>query len=272
MNVALTYFQGRAGDHNDLAIPGARVLAGALAEMTGLDPVSIGHPEPALATGWKTELSASLSALTLMQTHFDNIYSHGKISLAATSRCAVSLATLPIVIKYHSNACVVWFDSHADLNTPSSTETDYLGGMALSGPAGMWDSGLGNGLAYHSIILVGQRDLDLFESKLIEESAVTYIPFEGDYLNTLRQAINGRPVYMHLDCDVLAPGIVPTDYVHDGGMGLTDLNVACEVLAETEVVGLEIAEFQHAWHKGGDPVSPVPLLKALQPVLDKLTR
>lgn len=271
MNIALTYFQGRAGDHNDLAIPGARAIAESLAAIIDVTPVCIGHPEPALNTDWRTELALSMSTLELMRDHLDEVFTSGKKSLAATSRCAVSLATIPVVVKHNPEVCIVWFDSHADLNTPSTSETGYLGGLALSGPAGMWDSGLGKGLAFSSIILVGQRDLDPFEIRLIEESAVTYIPFEGDYLDRLRQAINGRPVYMHLDCDVLEPGIVPTDYVHPEGMALCDLEAACEVLAETEIVGLEVAEFQHTWNEGGLPVSPVPLLKALQPVIGKLS-
>lgn len=270
MNVALTYFQGRAGDHNNLAIPGARAIAEHLSSMMALSPVAIGHAEPALACDWQTELALSMPTLKLMQERFDAVYRSGQKSLAATSRCAVSLATLPVVVKYHSTACIVWFDSHADLNTPSSTRSGYLGGLALSGPAGLWDSGLGDGLALSSIILVGQRDLDPYESKLIEQGAVTYIPFADDYLDKLRQAINGRPVYMHLDCDVLEPGIVPTDYVHAGGMELGSLEAACQVLAETAVVGVEIAEFQDSWREGGESVSPVPLLKALRPVIAKL--
>lgn len=270
MSVKLTYFQGRAGDHNDLAMPGARAVAESLALMTGLEPVSIGHPEPALSTGWKTELSLSMGTLQQMQEHIHGIYASGQKSLAATSRCAVSLATLPAMVRHNPDACVVWFDSHADLNTPTSTETQYLGGLALSGPAGLWDSGLGDGVELSAIILVGQRDLDPFEVQLIEETPVTYIPLAGDYLERLRQAISGRPVYIHLDCDVLAPGIVPTDYVHAGGMELSDLHAACTVLAETEIVGLEIAEFQYSWEEGSGPVSPVPLLRALQPVVDQL--
>lgn len=212
-----------------------------------------------------------LPTLRQMQDHIGSVYAAGKKSLAATSRCAVSLATLPAVIKHRPDTCVVWFDSHADLNTPSASETGYLGGLALAGPAGMWESGLGNGLALSSVILVGQRDLDPFEIRLIEESPVTYIPVGEDCPDRLRQALRGRPVYMHLDCDVLEPGIVPTDYVHPEGMHLSDLRAACHVLAESEIVGLEIAEFQSAWHAGSEPVSPAPLMDALRPVIEKLT-
>lgn len=270
MTTTLTCFQGRAGDHNDLAMPGARSLADCLSRITDLPPVGIGEPEPALNRDWSTELQAALPALKEMQNHMTAIYAAGGRSLAATSRCAVSLATLPVVAQHHPEACVVWFDAHADLNTPASSASGYLGGLALSGPAGLWQSGLGDGLALGSIILVGQRDLDPFEKQLLAEQAITCIPFAAGYLERLREAINQRPVYMHLDCDVLEPGIVPTDYNHPGGMGLGDLQQACAVLAESEVVGVEIAEFQNAWARQSEPVSPAELIRALRPVIDKL--
>ena len=74
---------------------------------------------------------------------------------------------------------------------------------------------------------------------------------------------------MHLDCDVLNPGIVPTDYVHEGGLSLDDLRICCEVIAEHPFAGIEIAEFQDVWEPGGDPVSPDPLLHALTALLPK---
>jgi arginase family enzyme len=68
---------------------------------------------------------------------------------------------------------VIWFDAHADLNTPDVTTTGYLGGLALSGPLGRWDSGLGTGLTADSRLLVGTRDIDVAEQKLIDDGTVT---------------------------------------------------------------------------------------------------
>ncbi|QLR43252.1 arginase family protein [Enterobacter sp. RHBSTW-00994] len=272
MTTTLTYFQGRAGDHNDLAIPGALALAKWLSDITGLNPVSVGEPAPALNTGWSSELTAAMPDLKKMKAHMESVFTHGGRSLAATSRCAVSLATLPALAKYRPDACIVWFDSHADLNTPSSTESGYLGGLALSGPTGLWDSGLGSGFSLASVILVGQRDLDAFEKKCIAENSVAYIPLGDNYLEQLRQNINGRPVYIHLDCDVMEPGIVPTDYVHPQGMTLNDLEQACSLLAESTIIGLEIAEFQNAWTPDSDPVSPSELINALLPVINKIVK
>lgn len=265
--VEYTVFQGRAGDHNDLAMPGAKAIGEALARRSGVAPVVIGTPEPALNTGWREELDAALPALRQVQARFDAVLASGAVSIAATSRCAVALATLPVVAKYHPSACIVWFDSHADLNTPEVTTTGYLGGLALAAPAGLWDSGLGAGLRLNQIVLVGQRDLDPFEQELIDRHAIPHIKPQGDLTAELRAAIAGRPVYVHLDCDVLNPGIVPTDYVHEGGLSLDDLRTCCEVIAEHPFVGMEIAEFQNAWELGGDPVSSDPLLDALTPLL-----
>lgn len=267
---AYTVFQGRVGDHNDLAIPAAQALGAALALRTGQAPVVIGTPAPALNTDWRTELEAALPALQALQARFETVAASGAISIAATSRCAASLATLPVIAKHHPGACIVWFDSHADLNTPAVTSSGYLGGLAFAATAGLWESGLGAGLGLDQIVLVGQRDLDPFEQNLITAEGIPHLKPGPDLAGRLRAAIAGRPVYMHLDCDVLDPGILPTDYVHEGGLTLADLRACCEVIAEGTFIGLEIAELQIAWQAGGPPVSPAPLLDALDPLLSPL--
>lgn len=264
---AYTVFQGRAGDHNDLAMPAARALGEAIALRTGQAPTIIGKPAPALNTDWREELDAALPALREVQARFEDVAASKAVSIAATSRCAVSLATLPVIAKHNPDVCIVWFDSHADLNTPEFTTTGYLGGLAFAAPAGLWESGLGAGLQLDQIVLVGQRDLDPFEQELIDRAGIPHIKPGSGLAERLRAAIAGRPVYVHLDCDVLDPGIVPTDYVHEGGLSLHDLRACCEVIAEGPFIGIEIAELQIAWKTGGDPISPVPLLDALEPLL-----
>ena len=157
---------------------------------------------------------------------------------------------LPVIARHRPDAVVVWFDSHGDLNTPETTTTGYLGGLALAGPAGLWESGLGQGLELSKIILVGVRDLDPAEQALIDSGAVRAVLVDPDLAAELQAAIAGRPVYIHLDCDVLEPGIVPTDYLHQGGLDLAQLHALSAVMAHSEVVGLEIAELQIAFQPG----------------------
>jgi arginase family enzyme len=207
-----------------------------------------------------------------MAARLDSLLDRRLAPLSVLSRCAVSLSTLPVLMRRRPDACVVWIDAHGDLNTPETSASGYLGGMALAGPAGLWDSGLGNGLPLASIILVGARDLDPPEQALVDAGRLMLVPPKGGHLSELHSLIGGRPVYLHLDCDVLEPGIVPTDYQAPGGFTLAELHALCQVLAVGEVVGLEIAEFENAWTKDSAAVSPDALLDALAPVIARLGR
>lgn len=83
----------------------------------------------------------------------------------------------------------------------------------------------------------------------------------------LRNAVAGRPVYVHIDCDVLDAGIVPTDYLVPGGMTLQDLRAAADVLAESEVVGIEVGELESTTDPHTPPAYVTRLLDALDPLL-----
>ena len=268
--VGLTVFCARAGDHNALAMAGAISLGCALSVRLGIPAETIGEPDTALNAAWGRELAMAVPALSALAEHLDTVFAHGLAPLTAMNRCAASLATLPVVMRHRPDACVVWLDAHGDLNTPQTTLTGYLGGMSLAGPGGLWHSGLGNGLPLANIVLVGARVLDPAEQMLIKSGRVKLIPRNDNHLSELRNAVGETPVYIHIDCDVLEPGIVPTDYRVPGGFTLAELHGICEVLAGNELVGLEIAEFEDTWHEGGPRVSPDPLLDALDPVISRL--
>jgi arginase len=266
-SAVITHFAGRAGDHNNRAMQGSGMIAAGLAARLNVDPVVIGTPEPALCTNWDRELAAAEPALRAMAEQYERIFQGGGLPITALSRCAVALATLPIVARHRPDAVVVWFDGHADLNTPQNTTTGYLGGLALSGPLGMWESGLGDGLKPENVILCGARDIDPPEQSLIDHGVITLVEAGPDLPARLRTAIGGRPVYVHIDCDVLEPGIVPTDYLVPGGLTLDDLAAVAEMIARHEVVGIEIGEFEAGEDATGALVHPGPLLDALQPLL-----
>lgn len=269
---ALTVFRGRAGDHNDLAMQGSVLVGDDLAGRLDLMATRIGQPQPALNTGWERELAAARPALMEMTAAYERIFSAGAVPVTALSRCTAALATLPIVARHRPDACVVWFDAHADLNTPHTTDTGYLGGLALAGAAGLWDTDLGGDLSTGNIVLAGIRDLDPPEQQLLDEGTVRAVHAGPELVDRLREAVAGRPVYVHLDCDVLDPGIVPTDYRVPGGMNLDDLHATSRMVAEHDVVGLEIAEFEGAWTANDPAFSPAPLLDAMQPLLDATSR
>ncbi|MFI7429295.1 arginase family protein [Micromonospora sp. NPDC049836] len=264
---AVTHFAARAGDHNDLAMAGSPAIAAELASRLGAEPVVIGRPEPALNAGWQLELDAARPALIELSRRYDRLLDEGLVPVTALSRCAVALATLPVLARHHPDTVVVWFDAHADINTPDNTTTGYLGGLALSGPLGLWDSGLGAGLSGANTILAGARDIDPAEQELIDSGALTLVPPGPDLAVRLSAAVAGRPVYVHVDCDVLEPGLVPTDYHVPGGLTLEDLHDAAEVLAAHRVVGLEIGEFEADPSPGQTRAAARRVIDALWPLL-----
>lgn len=210
--ISLAAYCGLAGDHNPLAMAGALSVGKALSGQLGIPLTTIGKPGTPLKAGHDIQLAAAATDLRELAAHLDTVFARRQAPLLALSRCAAALATLPVVMRHRPDACAVWLDAHGDLNTPETSPSGYLGGMTLSGPAGLWDSGFGNGLPLSSLILVGARDLDPAEQALVNAGMVRVVQPGKDCLAKLRTALGGRPAYLHLDCDVLAPGIVPTDY------------------------------------------------------------
>lgn len=266
-SATLTHFAGRAGDHNNRAMVGSRELAAALGAVLGVDPVVVGSPEPALSTGWVTELAAAMPDLRTMADRIDEVLGGGLLPVTALSRCAVALATLPVVARHRPDAVVVWLDAHADLNTPDTSVTGYLGGLALSGPLGRWDSGLGAGLHTRNAVLVGTRDIDAAEQELIDAGTVALVGVGPSMADEVRRVVDRRPVYVHIDCDVLDAGTVPTDYRVPGGMTMDDLRAVAGALSESELVGLEIGELESAPDPDDPPSYVRGLLDALGPLL-----
>jgi arginase len=271
MPISLTVFQGLAGDRNNLAIPGALAVANALATRLEQPLTTFGTPRPALNTNWKAELVTATPELSDLAKHLSDQLSQKNTPITVLNRCAAAIATIPIIATHFPEVCVLWFDAHADLNTPESTTSGYLGGLALSASAGLWDSGFGTNLPLSSIVLVGSRDLDPFEANLIASGKVKLIdPKIPNLIEELLRAVDGRPVYIHLDCDVLEPGLVPTDFRVDDGLSYQSLNDIFSALSKTTLIGLEIAEFQYSWGPELEPVSPISLIDAIQPVLTAL--
>ncbi|MDQ3950494.1 MAG: arginase family protein [Gemmatimonadota bacterium] len=149
--------------------------------------------------------------------------------VAAAVRGAVAEGALPVVLAGNCNAAalgtlaglrerpvgVLWFDSHGDFNTPETTGSGFLDGMALAMATGRcWTQLLARlpgfePVAPANVVLIGARDLDPIEASLLAESPVALIrPADVDTgLAPALDALRGRvrDVYVHIDLDVLDP-------------------------------------------------------------------
>lgn len=256
--------------HSDRHLRGARRLATVLGERLSTSAEVVSGPTDGEPAEWDVELASALPALTAMSRHVDDLLAAGRSPVNANNVCSVALATIPAVARHRPDAVVVWFDAHPDLHTPSTTASGYLGGLALAGPLGLWDSGLGSGLVAQQTVLVGIRDIDTAERDVLARGEIAVVAVGEDMAERLRDAVAGRPVYVHIDCDVLQPGQVPLDYEVDEGMTLSQLRACMAALAENEVVGIEIGELEAA-ESAPDPLAAArAVVAAVEPVLQVL--
>ncbi len=264
---SLIVYRGRAGDRNIRGTAGAQLLGATLARRHGLAVTYVSAAKPPLpSTLWHEQLAAARADLQAFADAFRASLRESQRAIVAMGRCAAGLASIPVVAQRFPEACVVWFDAHGDSNLPSSSEVPYLGGMVITGAAGHWDSGLGSGLKLSNVVLVGARDLDPHEKRLVASGALRLVAPGPDLPRRLAEAVGERDVYVHLDCDVLQPGIVPIEYEVQGGLTLEDLNACARELAKRRVLGIEIAEFEAAW-VDGRPANPDALAEAIAPLI-----
>lgn len=268
--VQLTIYAGLAGDRNARAMEGAVLLGEHFGQMIEWPWRQIGVPTLPKPGGWADQLQLAKPELVRLAAALDRILASGGRPLTTMGRCAAALATLPAIARHRPDATIVWFDAHGDSNVPDGRPpASYLGGMVLTGAAGQWETGLGADLDLGRTILVGSRDLDPPERDLLARGALRLVEPGPNLPSRLGAAIGDGPVYVHVDCDVLDPGLVPTEYQVPGGLSFADLHAACAVLAQSPLVGLEIAEFESHW-ANGRPAQVAGLIDALTPLLAAL--
>jgi arginase len=268
--IELTAYVGLAGDRNLRGMRGALTLGESLGRRVGCVPRVTGTPTSPVPGGWATQLEAATADLKRLGMQLGGILERGARPLTTMARCAASIATLPQIALRHPEAAIVWFDAHGDCNLPSDA-AGYLGGMVLTGAAGRWDTGLGSGMRLSQVVLVGSRDLDPPERAMIARGEIDLAEI-GPQLNArLRSAIAGRPIYVHIDCDVLDAGLAPTEYQVPGGLSFNELADACRVLAEHDVIGVEIAEFEGEWPTG-ELDDGARIADAIEPLLHRLAQ
>jgi arginase family enzyme len=255
---------------------GASLLAGAAAARLRAPSREIGHPGPPKNLGWRESLAKAAPYLRQVEDHVDELMRRDRLPFIFANRCGASLATISAMLRHRRDAKIVWCDAHGDFHTPETTLTDYLGGMVLSALCGLWDSGFDAGLAPDRIVLVGARDIDPGERKLIAAHGVRLVAANNGTIDAeaVLEAVGGAPVWLHIDMDVIDPLYLPAEYRVAHGLRPSAVHALVRDLVHTsEIVGFELAEFESPQ----DPVRSAravrTIMRMIEPVLlDALTR
>jgi arginase len=154
---------------------------------------------------------------------------------------------------YEGRIGVVWFDAHADLNTPKSSPSGHFHGMVLrtlcaDGPD-QFVRHLRVPLSTRQVTLAGIRDLDEAERHYIRTEGIAVIPDWGpsapDLLIHAILKSRIKALYVHIDVDVLNPksfqdALLPVP----GGPTLSELSACLQMLSSAfGIVGLGVVEF-----------------------------
>ena len=272
MGVSLVALRCRTADRFPGAPRGVEILAPLVGNALGVEPRFIGSPAGTRETRYDEDLSEGRGCLLEAGGQIDDALAAGDTPVLLAADCSVSVTTLPAAMRNRSDARVLWLDAHGDFNTPDTSGSGYLGGMCLAAATGQWDAGLGDTLPAERVVLAGIRDLDPGERELLERSPATVIgasPVET--LVAAKNALDGAPVFVHLDLDVLDPEHFPAAVPAPNGLHPDKLyDLIDSVLEDSELVGLEVTAFEAPEDEGERAVATETAMHVLEPFLDHL--
>ncbi len=154
----------------------------------------------------------------------------------------VSLPVIKALAKKYPDLHIIHFDAHTDLRE------DYLG-ETLSHASVIrraWDI-VGDGRIYQFGIRSGLKSE--FEWA---KSHTTLRRFDTKGLASVIQALQGKPVYLTIDLDILDPSIFPgTGTPEPGGITMKELLDALMLLKELPLVGADVVELSPHYDASG---------------------
>jgi arginase len=237
-----------------------------------VEPRFIGSRGDVRETTYEEDLGESRGCLLEAGGQVDDALAAGDVPVLLAADCSVCATTLPAVSRNRPDARVLWLDAHGDYNTPDTSGSGYLGGMCLAAATGEWDAGLGETIPAGRVVLAGVRDLDPGERELLERSSATVIgasPVET--LVAAKNALEGAPVFVHLDLDVIDPEHFPAAVAAPGGLHPDKLyDLMDSVLEDSELVGLEVTAIELPDDPAQADVATETAMHVLEPFLDHL--
>ena len=182
----------------------------------------------------------------------------GETPLVLGGDHSVALGTLGGLAAAHGPGGVLWIDAHSDINTPETSPSGNVHGMALAaalglaGPEFESDAWPLPAVAPERVALIGTRQLDEGERLLLREagarvytmSEIDRIGIERAIRESLDRVAGGGFVHVSFDMDVLDPVVAPgVGTPVRGGLTYREAHLALELVSESRLAGsLEVVE------------------------------
>ena len=167
---------------------------------------------------------------------------------------------------------VVWFDAHADFNTPGTSPSGFLDGMALALLTGDCLPKLSERLESfqptpeNHVLQIGVRETDPGEESRLLKSRITRIAASD--ISKMSEGLSKLTVpqlYVHVDVDVIDPSEGSANsYACPGGLSIEQLGDAIELIAKTaRIAAASVTAYDPEIDSGGQIGGAIPRLVKL---------
>ncbi|MGB8477070.1 MAG: arginase, partial [Candidatus Acidiferrum sp.] len=153
----------------------------------------------------------------------------------------------------------LWLDAHGDMNTPESSPSGNIHGMPLAAIMGYGAPELVDLLGFRpkaepsNIVIVGARDLDAQERKIVKKSGIHVFTMRDIDERGMREVMSDALKYamddtagvaVSLDMDFVDPSDAPgVGTPVRGGVTYREAHLAMEMIADSEaMLSLEVVE------------------------------
>jgi len=173
---------------------------------------------------------------------------------------SLAMGTISGTLSHYPEACVVWVDAHADLNSIETTESGNIHGMPMSFLLGINETHIPEYdwikpvLTPDRLVYIGLRDVDAGEKILLKKYNIKafsmhevdkygigkVVEMALDHVNPKRD----KPIHLSFDVDALDPSVAPsTGTPVRGGLTFREGHYICEAIHEIGLlVALDIME------------------------------
>jgi arginase len=209
-------------------------------------------------------LPATMELLATTSHHVRRARAEGRFPLVLSGNCMATAGAIAGVDA--QDVAVAWLDAHGDLNTPATSPSGFLDGMAAATLLG-WchiaataDIDGFRPLPVKRFLLAGARDLDPGELEATQQHAVRVLaPDDVASETTLERALDDLivptdGVWLHIDMDVLDPAPLARAnlYTPPGGLSLYQLVRVVQACASRgRVHGMTLAAYDPACDPDG---------------------
>src|SRR5712671_463121 len=171
--------------------------------------------------GLRTEIGTTFALHRAVAGEVRGAAAAGAFPLVLSGNCSSAIGALAAA---GAGTGIAWFDGHGDFNTPETTASGFLDGMALAIATGRCFRPLALSVqgfapvAERDAFLVGARDLDPAERTALDGSAAGWVRVAA--VRELGAAaalapplgrLRARRIHLHVDLDVHDPALAPAN-------------------------------------------------------------